>query len=87
MDRFDRIEMVKQLEEEAALALDAEPENMELHFAIARFYRAAALDLPELMTLARAHTDRGVELGSDTASAERATELQAKAELAQETAG
>ena len=80
LDPFDRIQLINQLKREANLALDAEPENMELHFAVARFYRAAAADLPEMLPLAREHTDRGIELGPHTASAARAITEQTEAE-------
>lgn len=87
MDVNDRIQLIRQLEEEAATALSAEPENMELHFAVARFYRVVALDLPVLMDKAREHTDRGVALGPHTSSSARAAEEQLLAEDALNTAG
>ncbi|MCH7641939.1 MAG: O-antigen ligase family protein [Chloroflexi bacterium] len=80
MDTFDRIRLVPQLEAEARLALDAEPDNMELRFAVAGFYRIAARDLPELMEQARLHTDRGAELGPNTVVAARELAAQSKAE-------
>jgi hypothetical protein len=60
---FERTELIGQLEHEAELALDAEPDNMELHFSVARFYRAAATDVPEMPSLPRYYTERGIELG------------------------
>ena len=72
----DRVALVPEVRDLAGSALAAEPDNMELHFAMARFYRAAAADLPELMDLARLHTDRGAELGPNTTSTARALEQQ-----------
>jgi hypothetical protein len=77
---IERKELIDQLEHEAELALDAEPHNMELHFAVARFYRAAAMDVPEMLSLARDYTERGIELGPNTASATQALEQQIEAE-------
>jgi hypothetical protein len=77
---FEWKEMIDELEHEVKLALDAEPDNMELHFAVARFYRAAATDVPEMLSLARDYTERGIELGPNTASAELALEQQIEAE-------
>jgi hypothetical protein len=34
---FERIELIGPLEHEPELALHAEPDNMELHFAVTRF--------------------------------------------------
>lgn len=62
------------------MALDAEPDNIELRFAVARFNRAASTDLPEHMKRARFHTDRGVGLGPNTAVALRELAAQSKAE-------
>ena len=56
---FERKEMIDELEHEVKLALDAEPDNMELHFAVARFYRAAATDVPEMLSQARDYTEPG----------------------------
>jgi len=78
----DRINLIKELEGQAQEALAAEGENMELHFAIARFYRAASVDLPELIEQARFYTDRGVQLGPNTSSAEKAQTEQMEAEVA-----
>ena len=80
LDGFDRIELIPQLERVAEQALAAEPENMELHFAIARFYRAAASNNPELIDSARFHTVRGAELGPNTISARNALAAQTVAE-------
>ena len=71
---FERKEMIDELEHEVKLALDVEPDNMELHFVVARFYRAAATDVPEMLSLPRYYTERGIELGPNTASAELALE-------------
>lgn len=78
----DWIELIKELEGQADVALDAEGDNMELHFAVARFYRAASGDLPELIEQARFHTDRGVQLGPNTSSAHKAVSEQLEAEAA-----
>jgi hypothetical protein len=86
-DEFDRTDVIDQLEHEAMLALDAEPENMELHFAVARFYRAAASYQPTFIERARTYTERGVELGPNTGSAKLAQERQKKAESILETRG
>ena len=86
LDPVDRIELIEELEDQAEVALAAEGDNMELHFAVARFYRAASMDLPELIERARFHTDRGVQLGPNTSSAERARSEQLAAEAALSTA-
>ena len=57
---FERTELIGQLEHEAELALDAEPDNMELHFSVACFYRAAATDVPEMPSLPRYYAERGI---------------------------
>ena len=79
-DPFDRINLISELGEQADMALEDEPNNMELHFAVARFYRVASGDLPELLERARVHTDIGAELGPNTVSTKRALEDQAEAE-------
>jgi hypothetical protein len=61
MSETDRMEAVDQLAHEAMLAIDAEPENMELNFAVARFYRGAGEFEQDLMTQARYHTDKGIQ--------------------------
>lgn len=75
-----RVGLVPEIRELANSALAAEPDNMELHFAVARFYRVAAADIPELMELAKFHTDRGAKLGPETVSTARALEEQLGAE-------
>jgi hypothetical protein len=52
---FEKVENVEDLTRVAERAIAAEPNNMELHFAVARFYRAAASTVPELMERARFH--------------------------------
>ena len=76
----ERSRLIPILVEQAGQALAAEPDNMELHFAVARFYRAAANGSDELLERARFYTDRGVELGPNTASGVRAIGQQEAAE-------
>jgi hypothetical protein len=79
-EELDRINLIKDLEDQTDSALAAEGDNMELHFAVARFYRVATTDLPELMERARFHTNQGPILGPQTASTARAPREQADAE-------
>jgi hypothetical protein len=72
VDAIERLQLIPQLERESQMAIDTEPNNMELWFAVARFYRVAATIIPTLAELAGKHTTRGVELGSHTLSAKRA---------------
>ena len=60
---------------------------MELNFAVARFYRAAAEYDQGLMTQARYYTDEGISLGPNTASAALALERQTDAEAELSPAG
>jgi len=76
LDPFERPFLIPKLEEQANLALAAEPNNMELHFAVARFYRAASVNEPGFVELARFHTDRAAELGPETPSTFLALETQ-----------
>ena len=87
MSEVDRVEAVDQLAQEAMLAIDAEPENMELNFAVARFYRGAAEFEQDLMTQALYYTDKGISLGPNTASAALALEHQTEAEAQLTPAG
>ena len=80
LDPTNRASIVPTLSEQADIALAAEPDNMQLHFAVARFYRTVASDSNDLLELARFHTDKGVSLGPNTASAERALREQMEAE-------
>ncbi len=77
-----RPDIIQVLEDQARRAVQAEPENMSLRFAVARFYRAAASDRPELMALAREHTAEGVRLGPATPAAARASAAQVAADSA-----
>ena len=92
-DRLDemslegKVKAIDQLALEVKLAIGAEPENMELNFAVARFYRAAAEHNPGLMTQARFYTDKGISLGPNTASAALALERQTDAEAELSPAG
>ena len=81
MSEADRMKTVDQLAHEVKLAIDAELENMELNFAVARFYRGSAEYDHDLMTQARYYTDKGINLGPNTASAALALERQTDAEL------
>ena len=87
MSETDRMEPVDQLAHEAMLAIDAEPENMELNFAVARFYRGAAEFEQDLMTQALYYTDKGISLGPNTASAALALQHQTEAEAQLTPAG
>ena len=80
MDEAEQIEAIGYLERTVEQALRAEPDNMEIHFAAARFYRAATSNFPELIERARFHTDIGAELGRHTASTAEALDLQQRAE-------
>ncbi len=72
--------MVQLVDRERAAPLSGEPENLRLRVALARFYRAAASDLPELMAVARAETDEALRLAPHTHEAHEAAVEQALAE-------
>jgi hypothetical protein len=76
LDPFERPFMIPELEKQAKIALAAEPNNMELHLAVARFYRAASVNEPEFIERARFHTHRASELGPETPSTFLALETQ-----------
>ncbi|MDA1096199.1 MAG: O-antigen ligase family protein, partial [Chloroflexi bacterium] len=89
LDPIQRLRLIPALDEQAGQALAAEPDNMDLQFAVARFYRAAAINMPELMERARFHTDRGIELGPNTVAAAKALVEQdlAEAEMPSSSGG
>jgi hypothetical protein len=92
-DRFDelsiegRINAVDQVAREAKLAIDAEPEYTELYFVVAHFYQTTAEYDQGLMTKARFYTDKGINLGPNTASMALAFERQTDAEAILSLAG
>ena len=79
---FDKNKLALELQRVANQALSAEPNNMELHFAAARMYRATATNLPEFIERACFHTDRGAELGPHTPPTALALTAQDEAEAA-----
>ena len=83
LDPDNRASIVPTMGEQADIALAAEPDNMQLHFAVARFYRTVASDSNDLLARARVHTDKGVSLGPNTESAARALREQTEAESAE----
>jgi len=78
--------MVRLIDREREAPLKAEPENLRLRVALARFYRAAASDLPELMAVARAETNEALRLAPHTHEAHEAAVRQALAERDPEAA-
>jgi hypothetical protein len=81
LDHFTRSELIPSLPEQADIAIKAEPDNMHLRFAVAHFYRTVANSSPDLIALPRFHTDMGIRLGPNTASAAQALEEQLASEL------
>ena len=72
--------MVQLIDREREAPLKAEPENLRLRVALARFYRAAGSDFPELMAVARTETDEALRLAPHTHEAHEAAVEQALAE-------
>ncbi|MBT3943522.1 MAG: O-antigen ligase family protein [Chloroflexi bacterium] len=85
-DRWERLDPGEQIRlfpilvEQGEKALDAEPDNMALHFAVANLYRTVAGGSQDLLDQARFYTDIGVELGPNTRYAELAIDAQEEAE-------
>ena len=85
-DRYNTIPVdqraptVQLVMQEKEAPLKAEPESMGVHLTLARFYRTAASDFPELLALARAETDEALQLGPHTHEAHEAAVEQALAE-------
>ena len=82
LDGIEKLQLVPEMERVVEQALAAEPNNKDLHFAVARFYRTASSNFPELLERAGFHTDRGAELGPHTLATSRAVTAQQEAEAA-----
>jgi len=63
-------------------AFASEPNNMDLHIAVAWFYRITASNFREHFARARGYHDRGAELGPHTAPTAKAYGAQVEAEVA-----
>jgi len=75
-----RLPTVQLVRAESETPLRAEPESMAVHLALAKFYRTAANDFPELLALARVETDEALRLGPHTHQAHETAVEQALAE-------
>ncbi|MFW6174327.1 MAG: O-antigen ligase family protein, partial [Chloroflexota bacterium] len=75
-----RLEMIALMDAEARDAVATEPQNMLVRLSAAAFYRAAAIDRPELLEEARRHTEKARELGPEMRATEEAMRLQREAE-------
>ncbi len=82
LNGFERIELIPEMQHVADQAFEAEPDNMDLHFAVARFYRATAPNFLQHFELARAYLNRGAKLGPHTATTAKAYGAQVEAEVA-----
>jgi len=76
----ERLRLLQFVDQEAEEALKMEPQSIRTHLVLGRFYREAAADFPELMTVARIATQDALRLGPHTHAAHEALVEQALAE-------